>query len=208
MKKRRIFKRGLAVIVSSAMLAGIIPLSTTAETSAEKAEDANLSTSSQPTIICEDTSKREENVKQFYMSDGSYTAIMYSEPVHYQDTDGQFQNIDNTLELKTVSKSQKYYSNKANALHVQLPAISTDLVKATVKDHTLSWSLQNQKLRLPVYLLRMFPPLQAPTKTLALKKRLLRIYRRRLLQKITHLKSPMPKSWRMFICNTMCRGLG
>ena len=127
------------------MLAGIIPLSTTAETSAEKAEDANLSTSSQPTIICEDTSKREENVKQFYMSDGSYTAIMYSEPVHYQDTDGQFQNIDNTLELKTVSKSQKYYSNKANALHVQLPAISTDLVKATVKDHTLSWSLQNQQ---------------------------------------------------------------
>ncbi|MBS1402257.1 MAG: hypothetical protein HPZ79_04635 [Oscillospiraceae bacterium] len=40
---------------------------------------------------------REEAVKHFRMSDGSFLAVQYDGPVHYQDTDGEWQDIDNTL---------------------------------------------------------------------------------------------------------------
>ena len=39
---------------------------------------------------------REEAVKHFRMSDGSFLAVQYDGPVHYQDTDGEWQNIDTT----------------------------------------------------------------------------------------------------------------
>ena len=49
-------------------------------------------------IIGEDESRREENVKHFLRSDGSYTAVQYRKPVHYRETDEDaWQDIDNTL---------------------------------------------------------------------------------------------------------------
>jgi len=47
--------------------------------------------------LCEDTSKRESNVKHFLMSDGSYTMAVYANNVHYKDSAGEWQDIDNTL---------------------------------------------------------------------------------------------------------------
>ena len=47
--------------------------------------------------LCEDTGKRESNVKQFLMSDGSYTMAVYAQNVHYKDEAGEWQDIDNTL---------------------------------------------------------------------------------------------------------------
>ena len=40
---------------------------------------------------------REENVKHFHLEDGSYQAIVYAEPVHRKNSDGQWEAIDNTL---------------------------------------------------------------------------------------------------------------
>lgn len=36
-----------------------------------------------PTIIDEEITLREQNTKHFLLSDGSYTAVVYDEPVHY-----------------------------------------------------------------------------------------------------------------------------
>ena len=47
--------------------------------------------------IGEDISKRTENAKYIRMSDGSYYVAMYDNAVHYQDEDGVWQDIDNTL---------------------------------------------------------------------------------------------------------------
>lgn len=40
---------------------------------------------------------RSETVKHFRLEDGSYIAAQYDKPVHYQDDDGNWQDIDNTL---------------------------------------------------------------------------------------------------------------
>ena len=46
---------------------------------------------------------REENVKHFKMNDGTYKAVVYSEPVHRRDADGNWQDIDNTLSADSES---------------------------------------------------------------------------------------------------------
>ena len=40
---------------------------------------------------------REENVKHFRLSDGSYIAAQYTDAVHYLDADGNYVDIDNSL---------------------------------------------------------------------------------------------------------------
>ena len=54
------------------------------------------------------TDLREENVKHFRLSDGTYEAIMYAEPVHRKDENGAWQDIDNTLTLITEKNIKRY----------------------------------------------------------------------------------------------------
>ncbi len=51
----------------------------------------------QPTVVQEVEELRGEDSKHFQMSDGSYLAVAYGEPVHYQDEEGAWQDIDNAL---------------------------------------------------------------------------------------------------------------
>ena len=55
-----------------------------------------LGTDETACVIGEMDELREEAVKHFRMSDGSFLAVQYDGPVHYQDTDGEWQDIDNT----------------------------------------------------------------------------------------------------------------
>lgn len=99
----------------------------------------------------EETSQREENIKHFRLSDGSYSAVVYDEPVHYRQ-EGEWIEIDNTLvpatllgepltgtikrnteltaeESQAVQNAQGldnlsyigYFENKDNDFKVQLP---------------------------------------------------------------------------------------
>ena len=43
--------------------------------------------------------------KHFRMSDGSYMAVMYGVPIHYQDTEGNWQDYDNTLQQKPINEA-------------------------------------------------------------------------------------------------------
>ena len=52
----------------------------------------------QPTVVQEVEELRGEDSKHFQMSDGSYLAVAYGEPVHYQDEEGAWQDIDNALQ--------------------------------------------------------------------------------------------------------------
>ena len=49
-----------------------------------------------PAVISEEISLREQNTKHFQLSDGSYTAVVYDEPVHYKQEDDWIE-IDNSL---------------------------------------------------------------------------------------------------------------
>ena len=53
-------------------------------------------------VLFEDTSLREENIKHFRMSDGSYIAVDYGHAVHYIDEAGVYQEIDNRLVAPAV----------------------------------------------------------------------------------------------------------
>ena len=47
-------------------------------------------------ILFEEEELREETVKHFRLDDGSYIAVQYGTPVHYEDN-GQWVDYDNTL---------------------------------------------------------------------------------------------------------------
>lgn len=67
------------------------------------------------TITGELPAKRTKFVKQFAMSDGSYTAATYSMPVHYRKS-GTWKEIDTTL----VKSGKKKYKTKATDLSIKL----------------------------------------------------------------------------------------
>lgn len=57
---------------------------------------ANLETVETPTIVAEEISLREQNSKHFLLSDGTYTAVAYDSPIHYESK-GEWIEIDNSL---------------------------------------------------------------------------------------------------------------
>lgn len=63
-------------------------------------------------ILAEETSKREQYVKHFRMSDGSYRAVQYEVPVHFLQ-DGEWTDYDNTLtEVDADTDDGESASNK------------------------------------------------------------------------------------------------
>ena len=69
-------------------------------------------TESEAEILAEETSKREQYVKHFRMSDGSYRATQYEVPVHFMQ-DGEWTDYDNTLvEVDANTEDGESASNK------------------------------------------------------------------------------------------------
>lgn len=61
------------------------------------------------TVVREETELRKFNEKHFLCSDGSVMAVTYSKDVHYLDSNGKYQTIDNTLKYSESKK--EYYSD-------------------------------------------------------------------------------------------------
>lgn len=78
----------------------------TAQPVEQSASDA-VSTD-EPYVVSEVEELREEAVKHFRMSDGSFLAVQYDTPVHYKDENDQWQEIDNTLIEKNGKLVTKY----------------------------------------------------------------------------------------------------
>ena len=53
---------------------------------------------------------REENVKHFRLSNGSYEAVSFASAVHRKDKNGEWQDINNNLTLKRVDDKHGYYT--------------------------------------------------------------------------------------------------
>lgn len=66
-------------------------------------------------ILMEDPEKREEKVKTFLMSDGSYLAEVYPDAVHYKEEDGEWKNLDGAKKVnhQIVDNSQKMNGDDA-----------------------------------------------------------------------------------------------
>ena len=168
MKKRRMFKRLLAGVVSAALFVGIMPVSAFAQTdpsvsiAVTESGEQNLlplqttgETDMTPDvaespIVGEDISRRGQNEKHFRKADGSFVQVSYNEPVHYQK-DGQWEDIDNTLIEKKRADGTAYLINKAGDATVELPASSVQKQPVTIAHdgYTLSWIMNDQSAVMP-----------------------------------------------------------
>ena len=91
-------------------------------------------------IVSEDENKRGEFERHYLTGDGSYIAVSYSDPVNYQDENGEWIAVDNTLKSNLLtgsmtSQNEKYkvkFANKAN--NDKLVSIKTD-------DYDISWGI-------------------------------------------------------------------
>lgn len=92
------------------------------------------------------TAKRSRFVKQFAMSDGSYTAAAYSMPVHYKTSkSGKWKEINTTL----VKSGKKKYKTKATDLSIKLSkkANKKSVVSMKRGKTSLSIALKGKKVK-------------------------------------------------------------
>ena len=105
-------------------------------------EPAGITTANNAvTILEEDTSLRNEYEKHFLMSDGSYTATVYNEPVH-QMINGSWAEIDNTLQMTNTSKDTVRYQTVNGIADVSFAKnYQENLVTIEQDGYSLSWGI-------------------------------------------------------------------
>ena len=79
------------------------------------------------TGIFEIESLREENVKHFRLEDGSYQAIIYLNPVHRKNAEGDWADIDNTLFMQTIDSVKSYTVSDGRIKFADTLSASSDL---------------------------------------------------------------------------------
>ena len=165
-KWKKWLQQSIAVVSVLALMAGMPP-----QMRAQEAEDT-AGTAQEQTgggagatdengeafILGEDTTKRDENVKHFRMSDGSYTMVQYGTPVHYEK-DGAWEDIDSTLsegqestaelaEIEGITtyaaqQPEEVYGIAGNSFDVKFAKKSNGkfLMKLKQEDASIYWSV-------------------------------------------------------------------
>ena len=130
MTKHKLLKHVLPIILSAMLLFSVLPVSASAN---NESTDEVASK-----IVREVVELREESVKHFLCEDGSYIAVSYAEPVHYEKN-GEWLEIDNTL----VLSSENTYVPKSSDVAVSIPQSFSDgeQITATNNGHTISFGV-------------------------------------------------------------------
>lgn len=82
-------------------------------------ETASSQSEQKPVILGEVKELREENVKHYKLSDGTYKAVVYSSPVHYKEA-GEWKDIDNRITADSTAK-EKQYSASIDGIDFSFP---------------------------------------------------------------------------------------
>ncbi len=125
-KKTKTIRKGLSIFLVLLIVTQILPLQVLAEniTDAiahkEFIEDVvnnptSVEDDSNAEILYEVEEKRDEYTKVYKKSDGSYTAVMTEEPLHYL-YNGEWEEINNSMSL-----NGNLYTNLDNLFNVELP---------------------------------------------------------------------------------------
>lgn len=94
--KRNKVKRLIAALLTITISLQALPMQVFAQQPEEPVNTVS-SAETEPLIIGEAEDKRTEDTKYFELDDGTTIAAVYAMPVHYQDENGAWQDIDNTL---------------------------------------------------------------------------------------------------------------
>lgn len=92
------------------------------------------------TALSEITEMRDEFSKTFLMSDGTYTQVSYASPVHYEDEDGVFQEIDNRLSVNAMTGKVTTGNGGTDVAFSQ----SQPQVSINANGHNISWSVEKK----------------------------------------------------------------
>jgi hypothetical protein len=106
--------------------------------------DITATTVSTAKIVGEITEKREKNVKYLFKDDQTFEADVYNTAVHYQDSNGQWKDIDNTLVDAKDENGNDVLKNKENDFGVEISknANSGKLVSLKKDGYELSWNIE------------------------------------------------------------------
>lgn len=134
MKKSRYLQRMISAMLLLAMVICQLPTNVIALPVLDADATAQLNSG-----FSELTSLREENVKHFSLGNGTYQAVVYGHPVHYQDENGTWQDIDNTLTLQTVNGTQQYTNDRV--AFAPTYRANAQLMRLQKGDYSISMSL-------------------------------------------------------------------
>jgi len=131
--------RFLSFFLVLAMLIQMMPIQSFAASAGSSAVDVETG---QPvtTVLGEVEDLREEDTKHFRLSDGSFIAVSYGMPVHYEDEDGNWEDIDNTIVQN--SETSTYQLNREDAVVAFANALTNGTVLTTsVGDKSITMSV-------------------------------------------------------------------
>ncbi len=130
------FKHSLIAFVSAVVLSILlffepfllsVPVAYAAEEQTAESSVDYLSTqkdadkAKEKKVVKELVDKRTDKSKTYLMSDGSYEAKLYAEPIHYKDSTGKWAEIDDTL---VATPDGRAYVNKADRFRVTLSKVA------------------------------------------------------------------------------------
>lgn len=107
MRKSKVFFKIIAIFMSILLVLQILPFSVIAANIEESEEIEEA-----PEIMAEVETLRDEYTKHYRMSDGTYIAATYPEPVHYV-VNGKWIDIDNSLSKENVDGISVYKNSKS-----------------------------------------------------------------------------------------------
>lgn len=130
MTKQKLFKHVLPVFLAALLLLSTLPMSVFAQ---DESTDEAASK-----IVREVVELREESVKHFLCEDGSYIAVSYAEPVHYEKN-GEWLEIDNTLVLSSKNTYVPKSSDVAVAFRRAFRAVNRLPPQTTDTQSASAW---------------------------------------------------------------------
>ena len=83
-------------------------------------------------------SLREESVKHFRLSNGSYEAVSFATAVHRKDKDGVWQNINNNLTLVRDGEKQGYFTEDERTSFASSFAYGTEIFSISENGYKIS----------------------------------------------------------------------
>ena len=114
----KISMKFFAFVMALLMLLVSLPVATFANAIQTDTNETNSSVNTESEavkteviVLEEDETLRDENIKHFKLSDGTTKAVVYSQAVHYKDSDGKWVDINNAL---TLNGSEYSSNNKQN----------------------------------------------------------------------------------------------
>ena len=115
-KKHKFLLRSIAVSLVLALLFTSLPMDGIIALAEQAIEDSKLIT-----VVEELEEYRTEFSKTYLKSDGTLEAVVSSNPIHFNE-DGEWVEIDSTLETAENEKGEEILQNKKGSFNVELPA--------------------------------------------------------------------------------------